>query len=924
MFNDKNERVKFFEFIVPIIPFINPSNASDQLAKLINEANLQNTLSADFTSDVITFIDDIDMRLLINIFHEYQLYKTILSNELKQDNLFAIIVYKNLYPHDFGELQKRKGNLYSFFLNKPNYIKANTENLKARIKEIEEQVNIIEAEPGKTAKELRAIYIAKIISKLGTFQHFVVNNVNINSWTILEDEYFAAIKKASSIQYSSHGYTQNSSVSFKSIEKEISSLSYDQREQIINDRAKVKINSLKVEIENIKVKINELGLMSIKELFETLTTEKTLGHFNDNNLMRSLLLNGYIDEHYDDYISLFHGVNITKEDFTFERKVKSGHPLSFDYGLYRVENVVKRIPDKYFKKEEILNYQLINFLLKNEAKYKTKFNYFFSTLSVDREKQFEFIHGFIANQPDEVSTFIKTLCAHKPTLWHYIKTKSSLSENQTLDLLRHIFEHAHIDTILKLTGLESLNQFLEEIPGLFSFCSLFKSTSILQEYIGKKSIRFKALDSPSPEQMKLFDFVYSNSYYQINLHNISCIVKTKEPNIISDELAYSNYTTITKTKLDLLKTYLDKNIEEYITNVMIQQGNTRESEETVVNILNHESVELELKEQVLNSQETKIQSINDIEEIEIKRLVIANSKIGISWDNIFSYFDSNEESKEFDETVIGFLNKSENYSVLSKKKLSSVSGRAEEYIKKMSHLVLRGTDLSIDAYSKLLESLPYVYTSIDYTEYNDDKIDKLLSKKILTLTPENHSGLKAKDRKHSTRLIEIHQNEFIKKYTTLSVDSTDWELVFQSTTITIQNKLLFIENIDDSIIVNSSIIANIVCDILPTDTIIPLRYEVLNAIFKANSSIKKRINLLMLHWTSLDNSQVQSLVEILGDKYGKVFIKQHKPVFPSNSLNKELFTRLKERDLIMRFEEKEKDKEDLLKVYAKYSDQDES
>ena len=40
MFQDKNERVKFFEYIIPIIPFINPSNADEQLSKLIKEANL--------------------------------------------------------------------------------------------------------------------------------------------------------------------------------------------------------------------------------------------------------------------------------------------------------------------------------------------------------------------------------------------------------------------------------------------------------------------------------------------------------------------------------------------------------------------------------------------------------------------------------------------------------------------------------------------------------------------------------------------------------------------------------------------------------------------------------------------------------------------------------------------------------------------
>src|SRR5690606_12307605 len=114
VFTDKSERVKFFEYIIPVIPFINPSNSGDQLAKLVKEAKLEDILSKDFTEDVVTFIDDIDMRLLINIFHEYLIYRQNLDEGLNQDRLFAMITYKNLYPDDFGLLNKRTGNLYGF------------------------------------------------------------------------------------------------------------------------------------------------------------------------------------------------------------------------------------------------------------------------------------------------------------------------------------------------------------------------------------------------------------------------------------------------------------------------------------------------------------------------------------------------------------------------------------------------------------------------------------------------------------------------------------------------------------------------------------------------------------------------------------------------------------------------------------------
>ena len=175
MFTDKNERVKFFEFIIPVIPFINPSNAGDQLTKLIEESNIGGVLSPDFTSDVVTFIDDIDMRLLINIFQEFLIYRENLSKDLVQDNLFAIIVYKNMFPDDFGELGRRRGNLYGFLSNKSLYIGKLLNEVDIQIDAIDCQISLLEGETEKTVEELRAVYINRLISKIDRFHKFYID-----------------------------------------------------------------------------------------------------------------------------------------------------------------------------------------------------------------------------------------------------------------------------------------------------------------------------------------------------------------------------------------------------------------------------------------------------------------------------------------------------------------------------------------------------------------------------------------------------------------------------------------------------------------------------------------------------------------------------------------------------------------------------
>lgn len=201
MFTDKSERVKFFEYIIPVIPFINPSNAGEQLAKLITNANLENVLTKDFTEDIVTFIDDIDMRLLTNIFHEYQLYKNNLSNDLNQDNLFAIIVYKNMFPDDFGLLHKRDGKLYKFIANKDSYIKGLLENINNKIVSSQTSIDIIKKESTDNISDLKSIYINAIHLNIPRANSLIIEDEEVLFSELVKDNYFDLLENISDISY---------------------------------------------------------------------------------------------------------------------------------------------------------------------------------------------------------------------------------------------------------------------------------------------------------------------------------------------------------------------------------------------------------------------------------------------------------------------------------------------------------------------------------------------------------------------------------------------------------------------------------------------------------------------------------------------------------------------------------------------------
>lgn len=122
------DRTKFFDFLIPIVPFINSTNSGEELSKRLEASKKKEFLyniSSSFIDDVSPFISD--MRILKNIYNEFIIYKNTLQAEpnleLSDESMMALMVFKNLYPKEFAELQKEQGIVKQAF--RDNHYKIN-------------------------------------------------------------------------------------------------------------------------------------------------------------------------------------------------------------------------------------------------------------------------------------------------------------------------------------------------------------------------------------------------------------------------------------------------------------------------------------------------------------------------------------------------------------------------------------------------------------------------------------------------------------------------------------------------------------------------------------------------------------------------------------------------------------------------------
>ena len=913
LFPDMNDRVKFFEYIIPVIPFINPSNAGEQMTKLITTAKLGNTLSRDFTQDVITFIDDIDMRLLINIFQEYLLYKEQLGDNLIQDRLFAFTVYKNIYPADFSELPKRRGKLFSFFSKREEYIAQLLKSHQEEVNAIDLQIVSIDREQEIPLQELRAPYLIKMVTRIGNFSRLYIKGRSVTLDEATVDENFNSLRIDNNPQCLVYigGYALSTQIvpvgfSFSSIEAQVSSkYTYAQREQFLVDKANGKIEELKQQTEVLKQEMQKSRMLSIPDIFQRIPIGNYFQDFQDNGLIKSLLLNGYLDENFEDYISLFHEVNITKEDLVFERQIKSGSPTTFSQPLKEIDNLIKRVPERYLQRENSLNFLLMDYLLANEGKYPTLTGNYISVLAQDNERCFSFIAGYIDRKPANLKRFIPVLLEKAQRLWYYLQEKSGVSEERKRGLLGPILQFASPESIMAQYKFDSLQQYLESMADFPAFAIQLKDPGAIPKVMVRSKFKFKGLENQAKKNA-MFEFIAREKYYDINLTNIESIVGYYGKGISRQTLYSANFSTVIAVDFPPLIAYIEENFATYITNILLLEENVEETEEAILRLLNNENIAPELKQRFVSRQQACVNDLDKVVEKGTKQLVLQERKVVPSWHNVLKYLQDVED-RTMDDTQRAYLSDTSVSESLSKIPIRSMTGLTEEEQRQLVDLVMFDPDMDNAAYGRLIQAFPRGYSFVNADGLVLEKVKLLVESKIVEYSVASFCFLKQYFPGLQIYLLERNEGPFSVTFKELAVDNEDMNAIMRSEAIQLPTKMQLLKEMDDAMIIDNLSLADVCCRLYANFPFIAIRYEVLRAMIGANKSIEVRVKLLLQHADRLDSREIVELTATLGEEYQKIF-EQELVALSGDEQQLQYFNVLKAKGIVTEVKYEKKDK----------------
>lgn len=902
MFKDK-DRTKFFDFIIPIMPVINFSNSKSKLIKIA----YKNGYSIDdkLLDNLSIFIDD--MRLLYNITNEFYIYSKKIENSLDMNKLLAIIIYKNIYPNDFTKLNENDGDLYKTIKKKADYIESVKHKLDDEIVLLRKHIVLIEKERINDIYELRIIYIAKVIEKIaGNFIAFKVNDDRVNISDFAKDEYFSNIKNDLIEYYGyNHSYRniKESSIKldFSEIEEEVNAdITYIEREELINDQTV--INKLKKQIELKFDQKNIIQKSKLKDILSNRLIKIDSDSSRKNDLINLLLREGYIDENYLNYITVFHEGALTKSDYQFLINTRIDKLNEFDFKLNKTNELLKLINTHDFEKQSILNFDLVDTIL-NSNNYPNEKELLFKQLSSESDIVTMFINQFL-DRTQYVELFIFELCKYWQNIWIYVDT--NYTPERTQEYFNQIIRHAYIDNITAIfrDNTKSINQFSE-------FLNIKADEEKLKEIIKNLKIKFISIEINSP--LNLLDFVFENKHYAINIEMIRKYISFKKEFKV-EPFETKNYSYILSTKNQSLIDYIESNIHEYIESVYLKlKNNVNEEITSFSKLLNNNEIDIEQKNLIILHSKIIIEDIRIINKLDVIYLLLDNLMVAPTWENILEVFRKSEG--QINKELNAFLNQYEIALKLSEMKMKTVKDEDGDllYID-LCKAIIYNQNINLESFSLLVSSIPWWYEEFESDKLSQDRVTVLIEKKLVSPTISSFVFLSENYKGSNVLLLEKNIAEFKDKIKEISIDSDDLVLILKSKVIDLKSKFEFIDRLEDAEVMSEHdsirIIIRYLVDSKAYDVRDSLKLLLLNS---EDLEAIDRIKLFNNNLELLDLDELDGFIISLGGNYEKISNKNRQANIKDTLIHRLFLKNLEKLEYISSFSEDNKG----LRVYHK-------
>lgn len=634
VFDKTEDRAKFFDFIISLIPIFNPNKTREFIIKAIAENNDEELLiSESVIMDVCIYIKEI--RVLNDIVNDYIFYHDGLNiHKSDNDKLFVMMVYKNLFPLDFAKLQSNSGTLYDVFnsCKEKAIANANT-SISEEINKYEKKISDSLYDDAKLEFNKLKQRISGILIEHGTLSTSLqslggksINNKTAQSYdSDLSHIYI-------DFNYNGGYYGGGTNYKYMSIDSLKQYLDNKTPSELENDIFGKNKAEYQRKLDSLYYKRNHHRRMSVVELISNgFFNENDLASLKLNKFLYFAIVNGYIDESF----FKFSGRQDTELDNEYIDKVLTNSSVDPEENIQNPTLVISLLDVNKFATKSILNYSIANVLLCNQKDYRDKKTTFIMYLSTNPTETTQFVVGYLLKGQYKKELLNELKDSNYQRLIDDVAKLYGMQSRETIEFLKTIISISKDDnSIIEYFNNDNIvaNIIENNVHPIEEFFVLFESELSFIDFLKSIKIsKLKHIDDISAITntaiLKIFNEIVENTMFEINEYNVPLIAnfyfKTNP----------ANATCFLRSTNSLLNNYFRDNLESLIQSLSYYDVKYTDEREIVKEIITNQELSVDSKNNYLVHLDGRVDYIDNLP-VEVYGTLLTNNLLVANFSSI--------------------------------------------------------------------------------------------------------------------------------------------------------------------------------------------------------------------------------------------------------------------------------------------------
>lgn len=691
LFPDETSKVKFFDFVIPIIPHVNASNSRTELLSFLKEWGdvVPDAVLTRFVKEVSPYIPD--MRLLKNICNEYYTYKEQVINYTSEKELLGLIVFKNFFPKNFALMHKDDGIMWELLEAKRAAQESQLEKIDNEIKARKDEIGRIKNEKLSDVNQLQLLYYATLMQEFNPNDDQVLIN---GRWTqssliIHESNWFEQLRK-NEICRNRYGHNQ---VRWTDIEKKTDpTCSYEEHVKRIEAKQNDSISTINQEIQVLRDKRKAIKRKTLQELIvEGALDEASIDSIvekhsedrQDMELVYLLLRHGYLNENYYYNISIFKEVDGINSfgDYRFELDVNRGVETDWDRRIKNPKSLIESIDIHYFSTSAIRNYDICYELMSDPESEKAKD--FIQFIAKKDRDNYEFVNGYLDGRlsHDDSVKFIGYIMSANPNYIEELIDTSFIEEGWPRSFVERqlgLYLAWSMRQERLIMPTQKIVVYVEETE---SFPVLLKengivATEAMAALVKAWGLKFKELDFCAAKEIGLIDVIIAENAYAIEGRMIKGLLQINDVPI--EEFENKNYSLISNCGINSIVDYIDSNFPKYLEGLYLRlEGDQNDDVAAILKVLNRDDISDDDKIRFMKKQ-TQQGRIDDASKLKTDSALVLAVKanwILPTWNNAVEIWNRNKDNLD---VFWEYVNNPYCYQTLAKKNSRGIAWAEDE------------------------------------------------------------------------------------------------------------------------------------------------------------------------------------------------------------------------------------------------------